>query len=519
MGDNGRRRNEGLLLWLRGAAIAAATYGGLIGMRFSPQWGAVLLASLAGVAALGSTELGVVVAIVSLALPITAANPVFGIVFVVLGLVGVRYLGADGGRAFLIVAASVAGAFFGPVWAAVAVAGYLMSAGSAAMAAAVACLVVEITGVALGSAVRLSAATIGSGARPILDFSKAPESLFSVEWIAKSFGAIDAKMVDGVIASVTGIRYPLAFVSQPAIWAGGAAVTAMLVREARRRKSRPLLYSAVAVGTLATAVGVAVLASVVGLKLDWGAISVATASSLVLALGFTLTFELVFPIIPPAPKEVRAHPSSMAAEDADVDELLRLVATCEEKLATDHTTEKVVMITDMKSFSKMTEEDGSIVTAKAIQQHRDLLLPLIESHGGHGKSTGGDGLVAAFEQPAEALAAAVEMQRALHHHNESHPGGREMSVRIGVAQGEVVLDKGGRPFIGAALNTAARVMNLADGGQAFTTEDVARRAGKGFVVHSHGTFQLKNIATPVEVIEVLWHDEQDAQEPQRPNTE
>ncbi len=173
------------------------------------------------------------------------------------------------------------------------------------------------------------------------------------------------------------------------------------------------------------------------------------------------------------------------------------------------------MITDMKSFSKMTEEDGSIVTAKAIQQHRDLLLPLIESHGGHGKSTGGDGLVAAFEQPAEALAAAVEMQRALQHHNESHPGGREMSVRIGVAQGEVVLDKGGRPFIGAALNTAARVMNLADGGQAFTTEDVARRAGKGFVVHSHGTFQLKNIAAPVEVIEVLWHDDQTAQEPQR----
>ncbi len=257
MGNNARRRNEGLLLWLRAAAIAAATYGGLVGLQFSPPWGAALLASLAGVAALGSADLGVIVAVVSLALPIAAANPVFGIVFLVLGLVGVRYLGADGGRAFLIVAASVAGAFFGPVWAAVAVAGYLMSTGSAAMAAAVACLVVEIAGVALGSAVRLSAATIGSGARPILDLAKAPESLFSVEWIAKSFGAIDAKMVDGVIASATGIRYPLAFVLQPAIWAGGAAVTAMLVREARRRKSQPLLYGAVAAGTLVTAAGVA----------------------------------------------------------------------------------------------------------------------------------------------------------------------------------------------------------------------------------------------------------------------
>ena len=58
-------------------------------------------------------------------------------------------------------------------------------------------------------------------------------------------------------------------------------------------------------------------------------------------------------------------------------------------------------------------------------------------------------------------------------------------------------------------------MNLADGGQAFTTADVARRAGKGFVVHSHGTFELKNIAAPVEVIEVLWHDDQNRSEPQR----
>jgi class 3 adenylate cyclase len=174
---------------------------------------------------------------------------------------------------------------------------------------------------------------------------------------------------------------------------------------------------------------------------------------------------------------------------------------------------KTVMITDMKSFSKMTEEDGSMLTAKAIQKHRDLLLPLIERNHGHGKSTGGDGLVAAFEDEGSALQAAVEMQQALAQHNAAHPDSREMTVRIGVAKGDIVLDKGGRPFIGNALNTAARIMNLADGGQAFTSAAVFSKAGPGIRGHSHGEFELKNIAKPVEIVELLWAEGQKPEDP------
>jgi adenylate cyclase len=191
-----------------------------------------------------------------------------------------------------------------------------------------------------------------------------------------------------------------------------------------------------------------------------------------------------------------------------VDELLRLIATAEDKLSAQHTTTKTVMITDMKSFSRMAEEDGSMLTAKAVQRHRDLLLPIIEAHRGHGKSTGGDGLVAAFDVPSDAINAAAEMQAALARYNASHPDEREMTVRIGIAEGEVVLDRGGRPFIGTALNLAARVMNLADGGQAFSTSEVASRAKGRWTMHSHGQFSLKNISTPIEVIEVLWADGQ-----------
>ncbi|MDH4140347.1 MAG: adenylate/guanylate cyclase domain-containing protein, partial [Coriobacteriia bacterium] len=130
-------------------------------------------------------------------------------------------------------------------------------------------------------------------------------------------------------------------------------------------------------------------------------------------------------------------------------------------------------------------------------------------HGGHGKSTGGDGLVAAFDSSSEAVRAAITMQRTLEEYNAAHASERKIVIRVGVATGEVVLDKGGRPFIGNALNLAARVMNLGDGGQVFTTRQVIDDANApGILAHSHGEFELKNIAEPIQVMEVLWREGQ-----------
>ena len=69
--------------------------------------------------------------------------------------------------------------------------------------------------------------------------------------------------------------------------------------------------------------------------------------------------------------------------------------------------------------------------------------------------------------------AAVQMQRVLDEYNASRPGDEEILVRVGIAEGEVVLDKGGKPFLGDGLNLAARIMGLADGGQVFTSAELA----------------------------------------------
>jgi class 3 adenylate cyclase len=191
-----------------------------------------------------------------------------------------------------------------------------------------------------------------------------------------------------------------------------------------------------------------------------------------------------------------------------------MISTAEEELANKHTSHAAVLITDMKSFSRLTQELGSAEIARLVQRHRDLLLPVIARHGGKGKATGGDGLLAAFPSPGHALAAAIEMQQALEEYNTSRPGEEALLIRAGVASGEVVLDNGGKPFLGDALNLAARVMGLADGGQVFTTKVDAEAAGAvPFGIADHGEFRLKNIASPTGIVEVFWSADQKGHPP------
>ena len=287
--------------------------------------------------------------------------------------------------------------------------------------------------------------------------------------------AVETVAPQRTLDSLTGIHSIAMLIAQPILWGAAAAVTGSIRRPLNDPRRAPfgLLAAAAGVATLALTSTIALAALADG-PLDLTAIGLATVTSLIVAVAFVAVWEYVFPPIARRVTAPRVGGASMQSEDADVDELLRLIATAEDELTNKHTVESVVMITDMKSFSTMTEEEGSFTSAKTIQRHRDLLLPVIGEYQGHGKSTGGDGLVASFDSAANAVHAAQAMQRTLVEHNASTRRERDIIIRIGIASGEVVLDKGGRPFIGNALNLAARVMNLGDGGQVLTTRSVDR---------------------------------------------
>lgn len=510
-----RRKNEKVLPTLQAGGIAILTAIGLGAMSAKPSWLPILAGAIVAAIGYASAELAVFVAMVVLCVPIIASQPVLGFAVLVVLIASVRYLGSDGGRIFLIFGLSLIGAFVGPVWAGAALAGYLLGASEGALAAAIACVVIEACGIALGRDMIGAIVTGGRPAHAMLTFANMPETLLAREWVAHAFATLDAKSVTKMMDNLAQVSNPMMLFIQPWLWALGAVAAGKLGSRTRRDQSTMMSVAAVCAGVVVTAVCSASLGLGLEIPIPWESVGVSLFASLLVAVGFAVTWQQVFPPVKiPARQAPTRKATSMAREDADVDELLRLIATAEDKLATQHTSNRVVMITDMKSFSHMTEEDGSVATAKAIQRHRDLLLPIVQRYGGSGKSTGGDGLISAFESPADAILAATEMQRALSQYNAAHPGQREICVRVGLASGEVVLDNGGRPFIGAGLNLAARVMNLADGGQVFSTAEVAASAGTVDVkTHSFGKFELKNIAKPAEIVEILWSPDQQPRDP------
>lgn len=498
-----KRRNEQLLRWIRAAAFAIVTGWALSALAFTPAAAAWGIALTSGILALFAPGVAVLLTIIAMGIPMLAGNFLAGAVFLVIGFAAVQYLGQDNGRGFLVIAAAFAGAVFGPAWAVPVLAGYLLGASEGAVASILACLVIEGAGLLLGRA-NIGVVFAGGAAPALLDFAKAPENLLGFGWLSASLDALDPETL---LSTLTQADSKLALIVQPALWAGAAVLVGSLRRP--RTDARRLYFAGLGLagGIVLLAAGDLLLAGLAATPT--GPVVTAAITSVIVAAVAVAVWEYVFPPLA-VPVQPTAGRTGMSAEDADVDELLRLIATAEDQLAAKHTAQAVVMITDMKSFSKMTEEDGSVVSAKTIQRHRDLLLPVIERFGGKGKSTGGDGLVAAFASATDAVNAAATMQRTLRDHNASHTSERDIVIRIGITSGEVVLDKGGRPFIGAALNLAARVMNLGDGGQAFATKEVLDTAGDivGVRVADHGSFELKNIAEPVQVREILWAEGQ-----------
>lgn len=509
-----RRQNQKVLAVLRAALVGLFTAAGLGAMSARPAWLMVVVGAIVVAASLFSADVGVLVAVCALSVPVIAAQPVLGFAVLIVLVASVRFLGTGGARNFLIIALALTGAFVGPVWAAVALAGLLLGAGEGALIAGIACVVLEVIGIALGKPVIGATITGGLAAKghtALVSFAQNP-SLLSPAWITRAMVSTNAASVGAVTTAFSKVGHGMALVIQPVIWALGAAVTGAVAGAGSTRRSRLVAMGGIVAGVAVAAVGSMALANYLHVDLhEWVAVS--AVWSILLAVPVAIALDLLFPVTPATAKSP-ARTVSMATEDADVDELLRLIATAEEKLASQHTSERVVMITDMKAFSRMTEEDGSVATAKAIQRHRDLLLPIVTQHRGAGKSTGGDGLVAAFESADDAVTAAVEMQQVLARYNATHPDERELWIRIGLASGEVVLDKGGRPFIGAGLNLAARVMNLADGGQIFATGTVISSAELPDIpTVSFGEFELKNIHRPVEILELLWDDHQEPRDP------
>ena len=134
-----------------------------------------------------------------------------------------------------------------------------------------------------------------------------------------------------------------------------------------------------------------------------------------------------------------------------------------------------------------------------VNAYLDEASKAVTDFGGHVLKKLGDGLMALFGYPQaqendaeRAVRAALAIQRALADLNarNAKTGAPELSARIGLETGSVVVDAAGEVF-GDAPNIAARVQAAAEPGSVLVTGSVQRQVAGLFVVEEQGRARVE----------------------------
>ncbi len=166
-----------------------------------------------------------------------------------------------------------------------------------------------------------------------------------------------------------------------------------------------------------------------------------------------------------------------------------------------------ILFTDVKGFTSYAETASAREVIGALNEQFELMVPIIERHGGHVDKFIGDGMMAVFGAPEffkdhadRAVDAAVEIAETLREHDHLLPVG--LGVNSGVVVAGSVGGAGRLNFsvIGDTVNTAARVEAATrQTGDALLIATATKDRLTRHEVVSRGTLPLKGKSEPVEL--------------------
>ena len=135
-------------------------------------------------------------------------------------------------------------------------------------------------------------------------------------------------------------------------------------------------------------------------------------------------------------------------------------------------------------------------------RHAEILRAAFAAHDGHEIDTQGDAFFAAFGRARDALAAAIDAQRAFA--SEEWADGAVVRVRMGLHTGEPLL--GSERYVGMGVNRGARICSAAHGGQVLlsntTRELVEDDLPDDVRVADRGEHKLKDLPRPERIFQL-----------------
>ena len=162
-----------------------------------------------------------------------------------------------------------------------------------------------------------------------------------------------------------------------------------------------------------------------------------------------------------------------------------------------------ILAADISGYSRLMEIDEEGTYARVMRQRRELIEPTIAEHHGKLIKHTGDGFLAMFDSPVEAVRCAIVIQQSMVGRNTSLPPEQWILYRIGVHLGDVIVEPS--DVYGEGVNIAARLEGIATPGDLYISGGVYEQIKNKLVCayQSLGDRQVKNITDPVSVYRVL----------------
>jgi formylglycine-generating enzyme required for sulfatase activity/class 3 adenylate cyclase len=162
-----------------------------------------------------------------------------------------------------------------------------------------------------------------------------------------------------------------------------------------------------------------------------------------------------------------------------------------------------ILAADIAGYSRLMTLDEEGTHARVKRYRRELIEPTIVEHHGRLIKTSGDGFLAMFDSPVEAVRCAIVIQQSMVGRNAPLPRDQWMLYRIGVNLGDVIVEPD--DVYGDGVNIAARLEGIANPGDLYISGGVYEQIKNKLVCgyQSLGDRRVKNITEPISVYRVL----------------
>src|SRR5580692_259370 len=167
------------------------------------------------------------------------------------------------------------------------------------------------------------------------------------------------------------------------------------------------------------------------------------------------------------------------------------------------------LFSDLKDSTGLYDRVGDLVAFDLVNEHFRLLQEIIASERGAIVKTIGDAVMATFETPDRAIAAAIRMREAMSDLGAERQH-QSLGLKLGIHEGSclAVTLNGQQDYFGQTVNIASRVQGLAASRSIVVTESVVENAHARALLESSGLkptprrVALSGIADKVSIYEI-----------------